>query len=156
MIHFITYANSVFEKAKHRICNEAKNTGWFDTIKGYSPNDLSEEFRDKYDNILNNKRGAGYWIWKYDIISQTLQNINDGDFLIYADAGYTINKNGEKRFYEYINMLDDENPIVSFQNGHLEYKYTTKEIFKYFNVLDDDKITNTSQLVGGIFIMKKK
>jgi hypothetical protein len=52
MIHLITYADNNFERAKHRICQEAKNTGWFDTIKGFSPNDLSEDFKNKYSHLI--------------------------------------------------------------------------------------------------------
>jgi hypothetical protein len=155
MIHLITYADNNYETAKHRICQEAKNTGWFDTIKGFSPNDLSEDFKNKYSNILKFKRGGGYWIWKYDIISQTLNKINNNDILIYLDAGCSINPLGKKRFREYIHMLNDDNPIISFQLSHLEYKYTTKEIFDYFNVLHDKSITNTGIILNGILIMKK-
>ena len=52
-------------------------------------------------------------------------------------------------------MLNDEQPIISFQTPHLECKYTTKEIFKYFNVLDSETITNGGQILSGILIMKK-
>ncbi len=155
MIHIITYADNNFEKAKHRLCNEAKKTEWFDTIKGYSPDDLSNDFKKKYKDILKMKRGGGYWIWKYDIIKQKLNDINNNDVLIYLDAGCSINQKGEKRFREYIHMLNDNNPIISFQMNHLEYKYTTREIFDYFNVYDNDNITKTGQILNGILIMKK-
>ena len=144
-----------FKNSKKRLTNEALKTNWFNTIKCYTPNDLSNNFKKKYKDILKLKRGGGYWIWKYDILKQKLNEINDNDILIYLDAGCSINPLGKKRFDEYINMLNDENPIISFQINHLEYKYTTKEIFNYFNVLDDHKITNTGQILGGILIMKK-
>jgi len=155
MIHLITYGDNNFKKSRHRVCNEAKNTGWFDTIKAFSPDDLSNDFRKKYKNILEYRRGGGYMIWKPYVIVQTLNKINENDILIFIDAGCTINKQGEKRFYEYIEMLNDDNPIISFQLQHLEYKWTTKEIFEYFNVLDNDKITNSEQVMTATLIMKK-
>lgn len=155
MIHLITYGNEKFKNSKKRLNIDAKNTGWFDTIKVYSPKDLNYDFLKKYENILNMKRGGGYWIWKYDIINQRLNEINENDILIYIDAGCTLNKKGVKRFNEYINMLDDNNPIISFQLSHLEYKYTTKEILNYFNVLNNKDITNTGQILNTILIMKK-
>lgn len=154
-VHLITYGDDNFEKAKQRLCKEAYDSGWFDTIKGFSPNDLSDEFKDTYRDILKMKRGGGYWIWKYDIILQTLNNMNNNDILIYLDAGCSININGKNRFDEYIQMLNDETPIISFQMPHLEYKYTTKEIFKYFNILNKEEITNTGQILNGILVMKK-
>lgn len=155
MIHLITYADKNFEKARHRICKEAENTGWFDSVKGYTPNNLSNDFKNRYEDILKMKRGGGYWIWKYDIINQRLNEINDNDVLIYLDAGCTINKKGKNRFYKYINMLTDKQPIISFQMLHLEYKYTTKEIFEYFNISNDTNITNTGQILNTCLIMKK-
>lgn len=154
-VHLITYADKKFENARQRLCKEANNSGWFDTVKGFSPNDLSDEFRNTYKDILKMKRGGGYWIWKYDIISQTLNNINDDDILIYLDAGCSININGKNRFDDYINMLTNETPIISFQLAHSEYKYTTKEIFEYFNILNKEEITNTGQILNTILVMKK-
>lgn len=155
MIHIITYADKHFERAKYRLCQEAENTGWFDSIQGYSPNDLTEDFINKYKKILEMPRGNGYWIWKYDIIRQKLNEIKNEDILIYLDAGCSINSQGEKQFYEYINMLNDTQPIISFQMKLEEKQWTTSHIFDYFNVSNNKNITDTGQIVGGILIMKK-
>jgi hypothetical protein len=155
MIHLITYADHNFEKAKHRLCKEAENTGWFDTIEGFSPDDLDIDFKNKYNHILKFGRIAGYGIWRPYIIKQSLKNINENDILIYLDAGCSINKQGDKRFYEYISMVNDDNPVISFQMTHLEYKYTTKEIFDYFNIIGNDNIIKTGQILDGILIMRK-
>ena len=101
-IHFITYGNNKYEGAINRLIDEARNTGWFTTSTPYRPADLSEEFRNKYNDILALQRGAGYWIWKFDIIKQNLAKIDNDDFLIYMDAGCSINPSGKKRFNEYI------------------------------------------------------
>lgn len=145
----------LFKNAKERLCSEAKRVGWFKSVKGFSPTELTVEFRQKFKDILACPRGGGYWIWKYDIIQQTLQTMADGDVLVYLDAGCTINPHGKKRFDEYIHMLDDEHPIVSFQTSHLEYQYTTRQIFEYLGVTEREDITRTGQIVGGILVMKK-
>ena len=41
-IHLITYGNDKFKNAKQRIHNEAINSGWFDTINIYGPENLSQ------------------------------------------------------------------------------------------------------------------
>lgn len=156
-IHFITYANHRYERSRQRIIEEAKNFGVFETTTGFTPNDLSDEFKNKFKNILCLSRGAGYWIWKYDIIMRKLNEINEGDYIVYADAGCTINKNGIDRFFEYIDMLDKSSyGILSFQmGGLLEKWYTVKEIFDYFDIGQDHTIRNSGQFVGGILIIKK-
>jgi len=44
-------------------------------------------------DILDNERGAGYWLWKPYIIYNNLCRLSDGDILIYTDAGVEIINN---------------------------------------------------------------
>lgn len=156
MIHLITYGNDKYENAKKRLYKEAENTGWFNTITLYSPNDLDDQFKNKFKNILKIKKGAGYWIWKSYIIQKKLKEINENDILIYLDAGCSINKKGKERFDQYIQHLNkNDEAIISFQMPHQEKKYTTKEIFNYFNIDLDNEIANSGQIIGGVRIMKK-
>jgi len=155
-IHFITYANAAFENQMNRLITEAHNTGWFTTSTPYRPHDLSEEFRNKYNDILVRPRGAGYWIWKIDIIKQQLDKMDNDDFLIYMDAGCSINPSGKKRFDEYIEMLNNSNEgIISFQMTLQEKTWTTKQIFQHFNLDLNSDYGTSGQIVGGILIMKK-
>ena len=156
MIHLITYGNKRFEKSKKRLINEAYNTKWFDTITSYGPEDLDNEFKSKFNDILKQPRGGGYWIWKSYIIKKKLNEINNNDILIYLDAGCSINQFGKKRFDEYINLLNNSyEGIISFQMPHNEKQYTITEIFNYFNIDINSEIANTGQIIGGIRIMKK-
>lgn len=156
MIHLITYGDKKYEKSKQRLYNEAKNTNWFNSITLYGPENLDNDFKNKFNDILNMPRGAGYWIWKSYIIKKKLNEINDNDILIYLDAGCSINKKGKKRLDEYVDMLNKNGEgIISFQTAHLEKKYTTKEIFSYFDIDINSNIANSGQILGGIRIMKK-
>jgi hypothetical protein len=156
MIHLITYGNDVFAQSKIRIYNEAKATQWFDTITVYSPEDLDNNFKIKFKDILLEQRGGGYWIWKPYIIKKHLDKINDNDILIYIDAGCSINIHGKQRFDEYINMLNERTEgYISFGLEHIEKVYTVKEIFRYFNIEEDGEIANTGQILATAHIMKK-
>ena len=156
-INFITYANKVFENSKKRILKEADNFGVFTSIKGYGPEDLDNDFSEKYKDILNMSRGGGYWIWRYHIIKKELNKLKENDILLFIDAGSKLNKKGMKRFNEYIEMLENSNfGILSFQmKDQIEKKWTTKEIFNYFNINLDSEIVNSGQYLGGILLMKK-
>lgn len=155
-IHFITYGDYNFNNSKKRIKNEAINSGWFDTVNICGPKDLTQEFKTEFNDILQQKKGAGYWIWKFDIIKQQLDKLKNNDILVYIDAGCTINPYGKKRFFEYIQMLNDSNQtIISFQMPHIEKKYTTKQLFRYFDIDINSNHGNTGQYVGGILLMKK-
>ena len=156
MIHFITYGSNEYKMSRKRLLTEAKSCQWFDSVKDYGEEDLCPEFKKKFSEILSRGRGGGFWCWKPHIIKRRMSEINDGDFLVYLDAGCRINQEGEKRFYEYIKMIDEsEYGIMSFQMIHTEKFRTTKEIFDYFNIERDSDFGNSGQYVGGVLIIKK-
>ena len=88
---------------KRGLCR-SKEFEEFTSIQSYSPDDLSLTFKEKHKDILHKSRGGGYWIWRPKIILDR-ENM-EWDYLVYLDAGCTINKQGKKRFYEYIEQLE--------------------------------------------------
>ncbi len=156
-IHLISYGNHTFSKAIKRIQKEATSVDWFDSIKLYSPNDLDASFSSQFHQILKLKRIAGYGIWRPYIIYERLQEIEDGDILIYIDAGCTINTKGKERLLEYVRMIEEHDgmSMLSFQMTFPEKHWTTKEIFDYFHVSLDDSIANSGQFMDTVLIMKK-
>ncbi|CAF1489149.1 unnamed protein product [Adineta steineri] len=48
--------------------------------------DTDPMFANRNKNILNRKRGAGYWLWKPFILLQELYLARDGDIIVYSDA----------------------------------------------------------------------
>tara|TARA_B100001093_G_scaffold267666_1_gene256007 strand:- start:2036 stop:3760 length:1725 start_codon:yes stop_codon:yes gene_type:complete len=163
-IHFITYGDDKFKQSKKRIMQEAMEFEEFTSIQSYEPDDLPIKFKEKHEDILNRSRGGGYWIWRPKIILDRVENMEWGDYLVYLDAGCTINKQGKKRFYEYIEQLEkSEYGIVSFQMNKYDDKsitqkekwWTTKEIFNFFDEKSNSEIGESGQYLGGVLIMKK-
>ena len=156
MIHLITYGNEKYRRKRQELIKNAVTLGWFNTVTEYSPEKLEPIFKNRFSNILKQERGAGYWIWKINIIKQKLAQINDNDIMLYLDAGCDFNPKGNKRFQQYIDFLRNSNKcIISFELPFIEKKYTTKEIFTYFNISETDEIVSTGQYVGGVLFMKK-
>jgi len=113
-------------------------------------------FYNKHKEIFEYKKGGGYWIWKVQLILQSLRDLDDGDILIYSDSGSSLNLSGEKRFQEYIEMLKySEFSMIRFRIDYLEKYWTTKEILDYFNISSDSQIANSNQYLAGHLIMKK-
>ena len=159
MKYFISYGNEKFKNSKKRILKEAISSKLFDECKVFSPEDLSESFRSEFDYILKKERGGGYWIWKFDIIKQTLDKMEEGDFLTYCDAGCSISNENEHRYFEYLNMLkNSQHGILSFVQYQWDEKnWTTDQLFHYFeNIFGIDRENfYGGQLLGGVIIMKK-
>ena len=153
-MNFITYGDLKYNKSKERICKEASAFNIFDSIKAYGPEDLTDAFKNEFSHVLSQPRGGGYWIWKFDIIEQELEKMNDGEYLVYADSGCTLNIRGKPRFLEYIQMLkESDKGIISFATGYNETMFTTKEILEYFDA--DEDIKNSGQYIATVLIMKK-
>lgn len=164
VIHFMTYANDVFEHAKSRLLKEASDFGEFKTVQGYGPSDLDTCIYQTYKSILELPRGGGYWLWRPFILQEKMSQIQNGEYIVFLDAGCKLNSNGKKRFNEYINQLAaSQYGILSFQmsgnNGPgtlcKEKVWTINEIFQYFNVQKNEAIHNSGQYLGGVFILKK-
>ena len=157
-IHFITYGDERFEHSRKELSSQAQNTGWFDSVRVYTPDDIPSELREKYADILATERGGGYWVWKPLIIQDALSTMKEGDILVYADAGCRLNSKARKRFDEYIDMLQaqQEVDVLSFQleEVHVEDRWTTEAIFRHFGVPPGGPERTSRQILGGIRIFR--
>jgi len=160
MKKFISFGgpSEVYHRTLNRICNEAKDFDYFDEIVGLTEKVLMDDvnfWEKNKEFVLKNSKGYGFWIWKPYLINKELEKMNDGDILVYTDAGCKINKNGKKRFLEYIDLLnnnENEYGVLSFQLDYEEYMYTKKKIFDYFDC--SDEIKNSYQFMATSVIIK--
>ena len=78
------------------------------------------------DFILNNKRGAGYQIWKSFIVQEVLKKLGEGDLLFYCDTGCEI----DKRLIHKINQVLPTNcDITLFEiKAHTNPAYLRKSV----------------------------
>ena len=93
MLVFLTFASS--NMSYKRIKNEAIESKLFDKVIAYDEHDLPEDFQQIMKDRISEygMKGYAYWSWKPYIIKQTLEEMNDGDILLYMDAGSTLNIN---------------------------------------------------------------
>lgn len=131
MNRFLSFADSRMSAALERLGRQAEALDFFDEITLFTEHDLSAEFTSRMGRYLTPScRGFGYWSWKPWAIHHVLQEMEEGDRLLYLDAGCHINANGTERFREYVNMLDrDSRGMLVFTNGQPEYKWTKGDIF---------------------------
>ena len=156
-IHMVTYGDRKYQMSKQRLVQEADATRWFNTIRAFGPEDLSLTFKQRYHDILEQKRGGGYWLWKLDVMDQTLSTMSDGDIMVYLDAGCSINAKGEDRFHEYVSMLNSSPyDVLSFELSVEEREYTTDHVFRAFEITDVEHVVRTSnQYVATVLVVQK-
>ncbi|WP_410218175.1 hypothetical protein [Paracoccus sp. (in: a-proteobacteria)] len=87
--HFLVYSNGVqpFAGNADHYCRSALKVG-FDTATHYTEDMLRQTpFWEENRSILEQPRGAGYWLWKPYVILDKLKQVGPDDIVIYNDAG---------------------------------------------------------------------
>ena len=157
-IHFVTYGTKNFRVAKKHLMMLASESSLFDSVIGLSQKSLSDDFKSKYRNILKESRGAGYWIWKHEIIKNVLDEIKENDILVYSDAGSSFNYYAKNRFSEYIEVINNSefgNFLMECESKHKEIQWTSSKLLEYFNVEKNSEIAQSTQLEATHMIFKK-
>ena len=169
--YFISFASPKMKLALDKIIKQSVKMNYFDEIIPYTIDNLNAKFVQTYKKDLNdNIRGFGYWIWKPEIIKQTLSQMKDGDQLLYLDAGCNFNLHGRKRLKEYFNMLSPDLPILCFINDYQDTVFRNKEVklpywpnkdwikgdlIDYFNIRNNHGILDKQQYMSGILFLEK-
>lgn len=120
----INFADKKFEYNR-KFCSEtALSKGLADKVIEYSPEMIDGEFRARNKETLSIPRGAGLWLWKPYFIKRTLDEMKDGDYLFYTDAGVV--------FIRPINLIIEatknfNQDIIPFELPLLENEWTKNE-----------------------------
>lgn len=138
-IHFISYGDRAFSKSRKRIETEAIRSRIFSSVKIYTEDDkhrlLSElKVQEETRAIAVQPRGGGYWIWKPLCVYERLGEINEGDVLVYADAGSEV-KTGflAKRVLRILinRLLESDSDVLCFRNGFMERQWSKRDVFEH-------------------------
>jgi hypothetical protein len=148
MRYFINYASNGFFNSQSLGLKSATNFG-FDSV-GYTESNLDKDFVSKNINILSNTRGSGYWLWKPYIILDMLNKINDGDYLIYMDAGANLISDPTS----YLEMIDSKG-VLAFSMVQKTSKWTKGDCFFEINKINKDDWKDANQLQGTYVFFRK-
>jgi len=137
---FITFGGPTpnYHNRVTELCSHAKNIPYFTDVIGYTDVDLKSdsEFWGRHQSFIESSpRGYGYWIWKPYLIKRTLdQHMQNGDCLVYVDAGCTLNTNpySWNRLHYYLESVKNSPyGMLSFQLKFPEYLYNKTNTFRH-------------------------
>lgn len=111
MIRLVTYSNELCTLSR-QLCAESARKYGADMVYEYEPHNVDTFFRVNNAETLAAERGAGYWLWKPYFINRAVQHCEDGDILVYCDAGVKIVTD----LNEIVKVMDED--IFFFSNGH--------------------------------------
>jgi hypothetical protein len=86
MTRLITFTDENMTIAADICCRSALSNN-VQEAKIYGMDDIDKDFKQANKEIFAAKRGPAYWLWKPYLIDRELKQMNDGDILIYSDAG---------------------------------------------------------------------
>ena len=155
--HFITFGagGDNYYDAINRLGKQAHNINIFNYISIYTDiylkNDI--EFWKKHDKFIeNNVRGYGYMIWKPYIIKKTMENMHDGDILLYLDCGCEIDIHKRDIINYYFELV--KNSYIIDTSTFLEEKAFTKmDLSIFLNMVDDKYLDSEQRQTGAILFL---
>lgn len=151
MILAVSYGDKNFSQSLDDNLKSAKKCGKVDRTIQYGPESLTEQFKTENIDILSAKRGAGYWLWKPYIINLAISEIQDGDYLVYADSGSFYMKD----IHILTNFMSENNTDVFLgELEHTEAKYSKRDAFVYMGV-DGKGFESEKQFEASFLLVKK-
>ncbi|HPY67318.1 MAG TPA: hypothetical protein PLP03_04050 [Bacteroidales bacterium] len=125
--------------------------GRFNKVKAYTEKDIDKEFYRKNFEILNEKRGGGYWLWKPYFILKTLKDLKPGDFLFYCDSAcFFVNKID----FLISSLLESNQDVMVYCLPLLESQWTKPSIKEHLYYLDESFFETNQRLASFILFQK--
>lgn len=148
----ISYGSNEFKNHLEYLQKSALEIAKVDEFYGYTPDDIDKDFKNKNSYILSQSRGNGYWLWKPYFIVKTFKNyLQDGDYLIYSDAG-TFYTDRAQLLVDFLNERGAQ--MYLHRLPHLEKYYTKRDAFILLGA-DLPFFTETGQFNAAFQVYKK-
>ena len=156
MLYFLVYNDNTHTEHIIKLLNSVKKYGNDFNIIIFNKSDIDREFIKKNKNILDAKRGGGYWLWKPYIINKILHKINDDDILFYLDSQYYFIENFTNLYQDYMKTND----CLIFMNKPNDNIYYMKnwckmDVLHKYNIYDEVFNKNLKDCWAGCLIIKK-
>lgn len=128
-------SDNIYETSRIRLNISAKQFG-IDIINSIDFNYLKgTDFYIDNKEVLNEKKGLGYWLWKPYIILESMKSLVEGDIVVYSDCGIEIIES----ITPLIDICKKQDPILLFGNGNFPNSIWTKR--DCFILMDCDNET---------------
>ena len=151
-VYLISYADGpeIFYQNQNFLVHSGINKG-IDHFINYRRSLLDLNFLKEHTSILNEKMGAGFWLWKPWIILQTLKHSPPNALVIYTDSGYCIC--GElDQVFELLKQHDVVMAKAGPNDGPLPAVVKPQILEK--NGIDPEKAKHLVQLVSNFIAVK--
>lgn len=113
MRYLLAFGNKGYKTSLYLLAKSALATSSVDEVIMWDDEMVRKTpFYQQNKKILDQRRGAGYWLWKPFIILEEVKKLKQGDFLIYSDSKMLALENCAKLF----ELCEKENGVLIFSN----------------------------------------
>ena len=142
----VTYATPEFEPYAQLLAASALHFGVSDFVIR-RPGDLPAAFRQEHRSILDEPRGAGYWMWKPWVIVHQLALVDEGDVVVWVDAASHLVGPVER-----ITTLMDQHglDVWLMGQGFRESQYTKRDAFVLLDMDRPEVAASPQRFAGSI------
>ena len=148
----INFAHGTHTKSRKYNSETGLSKGGFDEVIEYGMSDIDPMFYKMNRHILEQKRGAGYWLWKPYFILKTLKECRKTDRVFYCDAGCAFIGSFNDYFFNFLD--EEEKGIILFNGVHSHSQFTKMDCFYYMGC-DSERYFNATQLTATFQLARK-
>lgn len=153
----VNYADGAFVKAQKHNGATGMQVGGFDAVAPLNRAflDRDPEFVARCRHILDQPRGAGYWLWKPYIVLQVLRrHLQDGDLLFYSDSGAHFVHSAAPAFDLCRSRRDLPLLLFTLQDEFTNKAWTKRDCFHYMGV-DAPQYADAPQVLGSFIVCER-
>lgn len=146
------YAQNKYLESQKLNSASGREVAGFDEVVSYDQSALDPEFYERNRHILEQDRGAGYWLWKPYVILKTLRQLDDGDLLFYSDSGAVFLTGIDSL----LDKVDNEHGILLFtlEDFHTHKTWTKRDCFHYMG-LDYEPFLSVNMILASFVVCVK-
>ncbi len=132
----LNYADGKFLESQFKNSQTGLAAG-FNVVYQMNRSEIDPDFYTRHSDILNQRRGVGYWLWKPYFIQRILKTMNNDDILFYADSGSVFVRRMEPIFNA---VRSDERGVLCFTlaGKHSERLWTKRDLFLHMGMYSSE------------------
>ena len=110
---------------------------------------MYSDFWNQHQHFINqNRRGFGYWIWKPYIIKKNMEEMNDGDVLLYLDCGCELVNKCKKELLNCMEIVKTDKIVGTTVSIQKEKDWSKMDLIESMGMKHDESINELQRQAG--------
>lgn len=146
-----------YRKAASRLAHEVESTRLFESSIGHSEHflkDRASNFWENHRSILKARvPGFGWWIWKPEFIARCLEEIPEGDGVLYLDAGSFVDTSNAaiQDIWKMLVLASEQSVVAAHGQPFIELNYCSVDLMDLMNLTASQR--ESPQLWAGFLLV---